>query len=118
MVTVEAAFALAAIAAFLLVAVEVVAGVAVAIRCTDAAREVARLAAAGDASARSVGAQLAPSGARIDIADDGDRIVVTVSAGLPLLPVGSVSGSSVAAKEPTAADVPVDVAEDVVAEEE
>jgi len=105
MVTVEAAYALAAIAAFLVVAVEVVAGVAAYIRCTDAAREVARLAAAGDDGAGSVGAQLAPSGARIEISSGGERVTVVVSASLPLLPMASVSATSIAAREPGGGDL-------------
>lgn len=104
MVTVEAAYAMAAIAAFLLFGVGAVAGVSVQIRCTDAAREVARLTAAGDESARRVGAATAPDGARIEVRGDGDEVVVDVSAGVPLLPVVRVSARAVAAREPGTAE--------------
>ncbi|MGB3699459.1 MAG: TadE family type IV pilus minor pilin [Gordonia sp. (in: high G+C Gram-positive bacteria)] len=100
MVSVEAAYAMAAIAAFLLIGVGAVAGVSVQIRCTDAAREVARLAAAGDESARSIGTRVAPSGARIEVGGDGDSVVVTVSSDVPLLPMVRVSARAVAAREP------------------
>ena len=100
MVSVEAAYAMAAIAAFLLLGVGAVAGVSAQIRCTDAAREVARLTAAGDDSARRVGAAVAPKGAGIEVGGDGDRVVVVVSADVPLLPMMSVSARAVAAREP------------------
>lgn len=103
MVTVEAAYAMAAIAAFLLIGVGAVAGVSAQIRCTDAAREVARLAAAGDESARSLGATVAPKGAGIEVRDGADQVVVVVSAKVPLLPMVTVSARAVAAREPTGA---------------
>lgn len=102
MVTVEAAYAMAAIAAFLLVGTGAVAGVSAQIRCTDAAREVARLTAAGDASARQVGAAAAPAGAAIEVRGDTERVVVQVSAAVPLLPLVTVSARAVAAREPAA----------------
>ncbi|MBM7368121.1 Flp pilus assembly pilin Flp [Gordonia hydrophobica] len=101
MVTVEAAYAMAAIAAFLLIGVGAVGGVSVQIRCTDAAREVARLTAAGDESARRVGAAVAPRGAGIEVHDDANQVVVVVSADVPLLPLVRVSARAVAAREPT-----------------
>lgn len=101
MVTVEAAYALAAIAAFLLIGLGAVAAVSAQIRCTDAAREVARLTAAGDDSARSVGAEVAPAGAGIAVSGENDRVVVEVSADVPLLPFVRVSAKAVAAREPT-----------------
>ena len=104
MVSVEAAYAMAAIAAFLLIGVGGVAGVAAQIQCTDAAREVARLTAAGDESARRVGAAVAPSGAEIEVGGEGDEVVVEVSAGVPLLPMLTVSARAVAAREPTAGE--------------
>lgn len=102
MVTVEAAYAMASISAFLLVGVGAVAGVSAQIRCTDAAREVARLTAAGDDSARRVGAAAAPAGATIEVDGDGDRVVARISAGVPLLPMVTVSARAVAAREPAA----------------
>ncbi|GAC80819.1 TadE family type IV pilus minor pilin [Gordonia malaquae] len=103
MVTVEAAFALAAIAAFLLVGIGAVAGVATQIRCTDAAREVARLTAAGDAAAESVGRRVAPRGASVAVVTSGETVTVTVSADVPLVPMLTVSARAVAAVEPAGA---------------
>ncbi|GEE01428.1 hypothetical protein nbrc107696_18740 [Gordonia spumicola] len=104
MVTVEAAFALAAIAVFLLVGIGAVAGVATQIRCTDAAREIARLTAAGDASAESVGRSVAPGGARVSVVTSGETVAVTVSSDVPLVPLLTVSAKAVAAMEPVGAD--------------
>ncbi|MGB6039598.1 MAG: TadE family type IV pilus minor pilin [Gordonia sp. (in: high G+C Gram-positive bacteria)] len=100
MVTVEAAYALAAIAAFLLIGLGGVVGVSAQIRCTDAAREVARLTAAGDESARRIGEAVAPAGAHIAVGNDGERVAVTVSAPVPLLPILKVSATAIAAQEP------------------
>ena len=61
MVTVEAAYALAALAVFVVLGVGALGAVTAHVRCTDAAREVARLAAAGDSSATAVGARRVPS---------------------------------------------------------
>ncbi|MCF8604608.1 pilus assembly protein TadE [Gordonia sp. HY442] len=104
MVTVEAAFALAAIAVFLVTGVGAVTGVVTQIRCTDAAREVARLAAVGDESASDVGRSVAPGGARISVSAAADTVTVTVSADLPMLPMATVSARAVAAVEPNGAD--------------
>ncbi len=104
MVTVEAAYALAALAAFIVLGVTAVGGFAAQLRCTDAAREVARLAAAGDPRARAVGAQVAPGGARIDVRVEGEQVVAVVAARLPLLRMLTVSARSVAALEPQAGD--------------
>lgn len=104
MVSVEAAYAMAAIAAFLLIGVGAVAGVSAQIRCTDAAREVARLTAAGDESARRVGVAVAPKGAGIEVGGDADQVVVVVSAKVPLLPMVEVSARAVAAREPSTAE--------------
>lgn len=104
MVTVEAAYALAALAAFIVLGVSAVGGFLAQLRCTDAAREVARLAAAGDPQARAIGAQAAPDGARIEVRVVGDRVVAEVATRLPLLHLLTVSARSVAALEPQAAD--------------
>ncbi|MFT4201396.1 TadE family type IV pilus minor pilin, partial [Gordonia sp. (in: high G+C Gram-positive bacteria)] len=60
----------------------------------------ARLTAVGDARARTVGAAVAPSGARISVTTNGDEITVRVEADAPLLPMLTVSGHAVAVKEP------------------
>lgn len=78
------------------------------VRCVDAARETARAVARGeDATARSLGARIAPDGARIGWRRDGPTIVVTVRAAVrgPLglfaaIPATTVTASAVAAVEP------------------
>ena len=60
-VTVEAALALCALTVFLALALGALTAVAQALRCTDAARELARLAARGEPDrGRAVAAQFAP----------------------------------------------------------
>ena len=100
MATVEAAYAIAAISVVLMFCVGGLAAMTTALRCTYAAREVARLTATGDARARSVGAAAAPGGARIDIEQRDDEVVVRVEASVPLLPLLTVGGSAVALMEP------------------
>ncbi|WP_132992397.1 TadE family type IV pilus minor pilin [Gordonia zhaorongruii] len=104
MATVEAAFALAAIAVFLIVGAGAVAGVITQIRCTDAAREVVRLSAAGDPRAGEVGRKVAPDDARIVVTATAETVAVTVSADVPVLPFLSVSARAVGAVEPGASD--------------
>ncbi|MDT0222603.1 TadE family type IV pilus minor pilin [Gordonia sp. AC31] len=105
MVTVEAAYAIAAIVVMVLIAVGAVAAVTTQIRCTDAAREVARLSAAGDASGREVAQRLVGDVAHVSISDADDRVVVVeVRSGVAMLPGLTVSARAVAAKEPTGAD--------------
>ena len=100
-VTVEAALALCSLAVFLVLAVGAVAAVIGTIRCVDASRELARLAARGEPErGRTVAAALAPGGARLELAGNGDTVVATVSAELVHpLPLG-ISGRAVAALEP------------------
>jgi hypothetical protein len=100
-VTVEAALALCSLAVFLAVAVGAIATVAGSVRCIDAARELARLAARGEPErGRVVAAELAPAGARIELVVRGDEVVAEVSApAAPPLPM-RVGGRAVAALEP------------------
>ena len=102
-VTVEAALALCSLAVFLTVAVGAIAAAGGSIRCVDAARELARLAARGEADrGHAVAAQLAPSGARLALRAEGDLVVAEVSADvLRPLPV-RIGGRAVAALEPGA----------------
>ncbi|MFT4086177.1 MAG: TadE family type IV pilus minor pilin [Gordonia sp. (in: high G+C Gram-positive bacteria)] len=104
MVTVEAAYALAGIAAFLVLGVGVLGGVSSHIRCTDAAREVARLAAAGEPSPTGAGARIAPAGARFDVRTTGSEVAVSAVCGVPVLPGVTMSARAVAAREPEADD--------------
>jgi hypothetical protein len=102
-VTVEAALALCSLAVFLAVAVGALSAAGGSIRCVDAARELARLAARGEAErGRAVATQLAPSGARLALRADGDLVVAEVSADvLHPLPL-RIGGRAVAALEPGA----------------
>jgi hypothetical protein len=102
-VTVEAALALCSLAVFLAVAVASVVAVAAAIRCIDAAREMARLAARGEADrGRAVAAELAPAGARLELVNRDDLVIAEVSHDL-LRPLPlRVGGRAVAALEPGA----------------
>lgn len=102
-VTVEAALALCSLAVFLAVAVASVVAVATAIRCIDAAREMARLAARGEADhGRAVATELAPTGARLELVQRDDLVVAEVSHDL-LRPLPlRVGGRAVAALEPGA----------------
>jgi hypothetical protein len=99
-VTVEAALALCALTVFLVLALGTLTVVAQSLRCADAARELARLAARGEPDrGRAVAARLAPPGAGLAVTQDGETVVATVSARL----VGSlpmtVNGRAVAAVE-------------------
>ncbi|MCR5980208.1 pilus assembly protein TadE [Gordonia jinghuaiqii] len=104
MVTVEAAYAISAIVVAVLLAVGAIAGVTAQIRCTDAAREGARLTASGDASARHVAERIVGDGARVSISEDGERVVVDVRTTVPLLPGLTLSARAIAAKEPRGED--------------
>lgn len=100
-VTVEAALALGTLAVFLVLAMGALTAVAQSVRCTDAARELARLAARGESDrGRVVAAQLAPAGATLTLQRDGDTVVAVVSTP-PWPPLFiTVSGHAVAAWEP------------------
>lgn len=100
-VTVEAALALGTLVLVAAAAVAAVAAVAAAVRCTDAARELVRQAARGDADrGRVAAAILAPAGARTDLRFDGDTVVATVTA-RPAGPLPiRISGSATAVVEP------------------
>jgi TadE-like protein len=107
MVTVEAAIALCA---FVTVLAMVLAGMSMVldqIRCTDAAREAARLVARGeqDRAADAVH-QIAPSGATFAVTTEGEGIVVAVRdpAAGGLLPGVHVTADAFAVPEPDADD--------------
>lgn len=70
------------------------------VRCIDAAREAARLAARGDTASATRAAQgIAPPDAVIDVRRDGEFVVARVSATSALLPMVSISAESVSAAE-------------------
>lgn len=97
MATVEAAIALAALVFVVVACVGAVLAVATQVRCVDAAREVARLAARGDDRAVDAGHDVLP-GARIEV-DAGPEVTAVVSADAPLLPM-ALTARAVAAREP------------------
>lgn len=70
------------------------------IRCIDAAREAARLAARGD-DGSDAARDIAPNGATVQLRRDGDHVIATVSARSVLLPGVTVAGHAVAAVEPS-----------------
>ena len=71
------------------------------VRCVDAAREAARLAARGDDGSAAVAAQrIAPDGAAVHLRRDGELVVATVTARSPLLPGVTIAADAVAAAEP------------------
>ncbi|QBJ97017.1 pilus assembly protein TadE [Rhodococcus sp. ABRD24] len=100
-VTVEAAIAIASIVTVVMLCIGAVLAVTTHVRCIDAAREAARLAAQDDrANAVATARRVAPDGAQITLRDDGALVVATVRARAPLLPLLEVSAEAVAAREP------------------
>ena len=104
--TAEAAVVLPVLLLVLGLAVGVLVAVSAQLRCVDAARATARVAARGDtdAQARDAGARVAPSGARIHLRHDGDQVVVLVEADVRAgrwLPGVTVAGRAVAETEET-----------------
>lgn len=100
-VTVEAAIALGALAAAVALCVGAVFAAVTQMRCVDAAREAARLAARGDREAAEPAArQVAPDGADISVRYEADRVVAVVTADVPLLPALELRAEAVAAWEP------------------
>jgi hypothetical protein len=102
-VTVEAAIALAALIVVVVLCLGALLAAATQVRCVDAAREAARLAARGaDADAMPTALRVAPPGADISIRTDGDRVIAVVSARVWLLPLLRLHAEAVAAREPGA----------------
>ena len=67
------------------------------VRCIDAAREVARLAARGHGAATG---GLAPPGAAVELRTSGGYVVARVSDRAPILPGLVITGEAVALVEP------------------
>lgn len=102
-VTVEAAFAIAALVVVAVLGVGGLAAVSAQVRCIDAAREAARLAARGDdGAAVDTARRTGPDGASVEVRRDGGRIVARVRVRAPLLPGVTVGAEAVAAPEPGA----------------
>jgi hypothetical protein len=70
------------------------------VRCIDAAREAARLAARGDDGSTAVRA-IAPAGAGLQVRVDGGFVVATVTSRVALLPGLTISAQAVSAVEAT-----------------
>lgn len=99
----EAAFAIAAVVTVLVLCAAGLSALAMQVRCIDAAREAARLAARGDErSASDVARRVAPDGAAVEIRRDGDLVVARVTARPGLLPGVAVAAEAVSAAEPGA----------------
>ncbi|BCI55537.1 hypothetical protein NIIDNTM18_48150 [Mycolicibacterium litorale] len=99
--TVEAAFAIAAVVSVLAICAAGLSAVGAQVRCIDAAREAARLAARGDErSATQVAGRIAPEGAAVDLRWDGDLVVARVSTRAPMLFGATIGARAVAVAEP------------------
>jgi hypothetical protein len=71
------------------------------VRCVDAAREAARLAARGDErSAQDAARRIAPTGALVQVHRDGDFFVAIVVVHSKLLPRLDIVAKAVSAAEP------------------
>ncbi|HEU4363571.1 MAG TPA: TadE family type IV pilus minor pilin [Mycobacterium sp.] len=71
------------------------------VRCVDAAREAARLAARGDEPAAiEVARRIAPAGATVQLRQDGQFVAAVVTARPNLLPPLVITATGVAAAEP------------------
>ncbi|OBI84103.1 TadE family type IV pilus minor pilin [Mycobacterium sp. 1245805.9] len=96
----EAALAIATLVVVLVLCLAGLTAVSMQVRCIDAAREAARLAARGDGSAADVARRIAPDGSRIQVRRDGDFLVATVVARSKLLPSLDIAARAVSAAEP------------------
>jgi Flp pilus assembly protein TadG len=101
--TVEAALAVCAVVVVLAMALAGAAAVLGQLRCTDAAREAARLVARGEhGQAEDAARTVAPAGATVIIRVDGDEVIVEVSARPAggVLPGLSIRAEAMAVLEP------------------
>ena len=79
-----------------------VAAVSMQVRCVDAAREAARLAARGDErSAVDAARHIAPGGAQVRLRRDGEFVVATVTVRSRLLPTLTIAADGISAAEQT-----------------
>ena len=90
---------MAALVVVLVLCVSGLTAVSMHIRCVDAAREAARLAARGD-DGPGVARIIAPDGAAVRLRRDGELVVATVTARSALLPGVTIAAQAVAAVEP------------------
>ena len=97
----EAALGVVTLVAVLVLCLAGVTAVSMQVRCIDAAREAARLAARGDErSAVTTARGIAPGGARVQLRRDGEFVVATVTARSNLLPALGITATGVSAVEP------------------
>lgn len=96
----EAAIGLAVLVVVLVLCLAGVTAVSMQVRCVDAAREAARLAARGDQS-NAIGAarRIAPAGADVQVRCDGDFIVSAVTARSRMLPGVTIRGTGLSVLE-------------------
>ena len=94
----EAALALVALVFVLVLCIGGIAAVSAQVRCIDAAREAARLAARGDDGTMAV-RSIAPAGATVALRVDGGFVVAFVTSRSALLPGITISGQAVSAVE-------------------
>ncbi len=93
--TVEAAIAVCAVVVVLAMALAGAGAVLAQLRCTDAAREAARLVARGEhGRAEDAARQVAPNGATVEIQVRGDEVTVVVTAE----PIGGLDRLSIRAE--------------------
>ena len=97
----EAAFGIAILVVVLMLCLAGITAVSMQVRCIDAAREAARLAARGDErSAVTAARGIAPGGAVVQLRRDGGFVVATVIARSNLLPALHIAATGVSAVEP------------------
>ena len=102
-VTVEAAIVLCAVISVLVLGIIGLGSMSTYLRCTDAAKEIARLVSRNDREkTNQVMDYLAPQGAKVDIQLNGDAIVVEVSTGSPMSFIGGgrIRATAYAVTEP------------------
>lgn len=90
---------MAALVAVLVLCVAGLTAVSMHIRCVDAAREAARLAARGD-DGTAVAHDIAPDGAAVRVHREGDSAIATVTVRSALLPGLTIAARAVATMEP------------------
>lgn len=98
----EAALAIATLAVMLVLCLGGVMAVVLQVRCVDAAREAARLAARADGptAVSAVAASLVPPGAAMELRRDGGFFIARVSGRSPVLPGVIIAAEAVAVAEP------------------
>ena len=96
----EAALAIASLVAVLLLCLAGITAVGLQVRCVDAAREAARLAARGDSAGAAAAGKLAPAGAAVELRREGGYFVARVSSRSAVLPGVVITGVAIAAAEP------------------